>query len=62
MTDALLWSIEDSGKSFNELERESGVLRQSLMKFVAGERSLRLDKADQLAEYFGLNVVTKKAK
>ena len=42
--------------AFRELERETGVVRQSLMKFMAGESSLRLDVADQLAAYFRLEL------
>ena len=33
-----------------------------VMKFAAGEQSLRLDLADKLADYFGLEVVKRKAK
>jgi hypothetical protein len=54
MTDLLRQSIADSGMSFIGIERETGILRQSLMKFVRGEQSLRLDLADKLATYFGI--------
>ncbi len=56
MTQALRDAINNSELSFAALERETGVTRQSLMKFARGERSLRLDMADRLAEYFGLEV------
>lgn len=56
MTKALRRAIAESGMSFNALERETGVLRQSLMKFARGEQSLRLDIADHLAAYFGLEL------
>jgi hypothetical protein len=46
----------ENGESFRAIERDSGVLRQSLMKFVRGETSLRLDIADTLAEYYGLEL------
>jgi hypothetical protein len=62
MTSALREEIARSGTSFKTLERESGVIRQSLMKFAAGEQSLRLDVADKLAQYFGLEVVKRKGK
>jgi plasmid maintenance system antidote protein VapI len=58
-TDALREAIADAieaGETFKGLERETGVLRQSLMKFARGETSLRLDLADRLAAYFGLEV------
>ena len=38
LTDALRKAILDSGLSFQGLENETGVLRQSLMKFVRGEQ------------------------
>lgn len=62
MTDALREAIVDSELSFKALERETGVLRQSLMKFARGETSLRLDVADKLAQYFGVTVVKKGGK
>ncbi|MDA0589751.1 MAG: hypothetical protein O2820_13950 [Planctomycetota bacterium] len=46
----------ENGESFRAIERDSGVLRQSLMKFVRGETSLRLDVADKLAAYYGLEL------
>ena len=62
ISDALHQAIEESGLSFRELERQTGVKRQSLMKFARGEQSLRLDIADRLAEFFGLTVIKRKAK
>ncbi|MFT5326655.1 MAG: hypothetical protein ACI8P0_004532 [Planctomycetaceae bacterium] len=48
------------GSSFREVERETGIVRQSLMPFARGEQTLRLDKADLLAEYFDLELTTKR--
>jgi plasmid maintenance system antidote protein VapI len=59
ITNAIKSAIADSKLSFNALERETGVKRQSLMKFMADEQSLRLDLADKLAAYFGLVVIRK---
>lgn len=56
LTDKLRDEINGSEHSFKALERETGVLRQSLMKFARGETSLRLDMADKLASFFGLEV------
>ena len=56
MTETLRQSIADSGLAFIELERQTGVLRQTLMKFARNEQSLRLDMADKLASYFGLEL------
>ncbi len=60
MTEALREAIAGSELSFKALERETGVVRQSLMKFARCERSLRLDNADKLAEFFGIEVVKRK--
>ena len=62
ITDALRKAIRDSDLPFLTLEQETGVLRQSLMKFSRGETSLRLDVADKLAAYFGLELTERKAK
>ena len=62
MTDAIREAIAESELSFKALERETGVLRQSLMKFAAGEQTLRLDAADKLAEFFGIEVTRRKGK
>jgi hypothetical protein len=56
ISDALRQAIADSGISFKGLERETGVKRQSLMKFARGEQSLRGDFMDRLAEFFGLEL------
>ena len=62
LTNALLAAIAESDLSFNALERESGVIRQSLMKFAYGEQSLRLDMADKLADYFGIEISRREGK
>lgn len=56
MTAALKAEIARRKFSFKTLERETGVKRQSIMKFVAGEQSLRLDMADKLSRFFGLEI------
>jgi hypothetical protein len=61
ITAALRKALADalaSGESFIGLERTTGVLRQSLMKFHRGETSLRLPQADLLANYFRLEIRT----
>jgi len=55
-TQALLQAISESGLAFIELERRAGVKRQSIMRFVAGEQSLRLDCADRLMAVLGIRV------
>ncbi len=56
LTETLQNAINTSELNFKALERETGVIRQSLMKFSRGETSLRLDMADKLAAYFGLEL------
>ncbi|MCC6489634.1 MAG: helix-turn-helix transcriptional regulator [Candidatus Hydrogenedentes bacterium] len=56
LTDALRDLIETSGLPLLRIERETGVQRGSIARFMRGETSLRLDLADRLAEYFGLEV------
>ncbi len=60
ISDALCRAIAEGGMSFKALERETGVLRQSLMKFARGEQCLRGDAYDKLAAYFGLELRTKR--
>jgi transcriptional regulator with XRE-family HTH domain len=57
LTEALRQAIAESGLSFQELQRRTGVVRQSLMKFARGEQSLRLDHADKLATFFNIEVI-----
>ena len=59
MTDLLRRAIAES-ESFRAIETATGVKRQSLMKFARGEQSLRLDKADVLARYFGIECQRRK--
>src|SRR5262249_53604797 len=42
--------------SLHALEQRSGVKRASLMRFMRGEQSLRLDLADKLAAFFGFEL------
>lgn len=58
-TELIRRSIAESGLSFIELERRTGVKRQSLMKFARGEQSLRLDIAEKLFDCLGLQLVRK---
>jgi transcriptional regulator with XRE-family HTH domain len=62
MSDALKTAIEESGVSRYRIAQDTGILETSLSRFVRGETSLRLDKADVLADYLGLELVGRKAK
>lgn len=59
MTKVLKQAIAESGETYTALERATGVKRASVMRFMRGEQSLRLDLADKLAEYFGIEVKRK---
>jgi plasmid maintenance system antidote protein VapI len=56
LSDVLRRTILDSGKALIAIERETGVQRMSIARFLEGKTSLRLDKADKLAAYFGLKL------
>ena len=56
ITDVLRKAIEDSGLSFYRIAQDTGVTSQSLLRFQRGETSLRLDKADAVAEYLGFRL------
>jgi plasmid maintenance system antidote protein VapI len=49
-------AVEAGRTNYKALERETGVTRASIMRFVRGSQSLRLDKADRLAACFGLEL------
>lgn len=54
ITDLLRQAILASKMPMKAIERETGVQRLSIARFVRGEQSIRLDIADKLATYFGL--------
>jgi len=62
VSDLLRRTIVESGAPYLELQRKTGVVRTSIMRFVEGRQYLRLDAVDRLAEYFGLELVKRKAK
>ena len=53
-------AVESGRTNYKALERETDVTRASIMRFVRGSQYLRLDLADRLAVYFGLELRTKK--
>jgi plasmid maintenance system antidote protein VapI len=60
MSDVLREAIAESGMAHIAIERATGVKRASIMRFLRGETSLRLDMADRLAAYFGLELRPKR--
>ena len=59
ITDVLKRAIAESGLTHLRLSQETGIARASLIRFMQNQTSLRLDKADKLANYFGLELVAK---
>lgn len=59
ISDLLRRTIVESGISLLTIEQATGVHRASISRFIRGERSIRLDVADKLAEYFGLELQAK---
>src|SRR5207248_4392043 len=62
ITDVLRQAILDSGLPLLRIEQDTGVQRASISRFVRGKRSLRLDMADRMAVYFGLELTPTKKK
>jgi transcriptional regulator with XRE-family HTH domain len=62
MTEVLKAAIERSGVSQYRIAEDTGVLATSLGRFMRGETSLRLDKADVLAQYLGLELKPRRRK
>jgi plasmid maintenance system antidote protein VapI len=60
ITEVLRLAIVESGEAHIALERATGVQRASIMRFVRGTNSLRLDLADKLAAHFGLELRPKR--
>jgi transcriptional regulator with XRE-family HTH domain len=56
ITDPLRKAIDESGLPLLRLSKDAGVARASLIRFMRGETSLRLDVADKLAVFFGLRL------
>jgi transcriptional regulator with XRE-family HTH domain len=56
MSNLLKKVIADSGMAYLAIEQATGVERASIMRFVQGKQSLRLDKADRLADFFGIEI------
>lgn len=56
LTAVLRKAMQDSGTPLLTISTATGLDRASLRRFLRGERSLRLDKADALAAYFELEL------
>jgi plasmid maintenance system antidote protein VapI len=56
MTKTLHKAVRASGLSLYAIAAATGLKRPSLSRFMSGKQSLRLDMADKLAAYFGLEL------
>ena len=61
MTELLRDALAEA-ESLYAVSKQTGVCKASLIRFLRGSQSLRLDIADRLAEHFGLEVVKRKGK
>jgi hypothetical protein len=57
LTDVLKDAIEQSGLTCYRIGKDNGIHETNLRRFLRGELSIRLDKADSLAVYLGLRLV-----
>jgi len=53
LREALAEAVEQ-GQSIRSIAREAGLKHPALLKFLRGDQSLRLDLADRLAAYLGI--------
>jgi hypothetical protein len=60
ISESLRRAIVGSGLAHIALERATGVQRASIARFMRRSQSLRLDKADALAAFFGLELRPKR--
>ena len=56
MTKVLRRELERSEASINSISNATGIQKASLIRFLDGRTSLRLDKADLLAKFFSLEL------
>lgn len=60
VTDLLRRTIAKSGIPYHQLECETGVKRASILRFMCGDQSMRLDLAERLMVYFDLELRKRK--
>ena len=61
-SELLRHAIAERGLVRYGIAEDIGVFKTSLIRFMRGETSLRLDKADTLTDYLGPELVQRKAK
>ena len=60
MAEVLRKAVREPGLSVNAVAKAAGIAQPVLHRFVTGERDLTLDTAQKLADYFGLELRTRK--
>ncbi len=61
MTELLRQALIDADNKY-AVAKATGVQKTSLIRFLRGEQSLRLDMADRLAAHFGIESCRRKAR
>jgi plasmid maintenance system antidote protein VapI len=56
LSDQIRDAIRDDGRSLYELAEDAAVNRSSLSRFMAGERTITLETADQVARVLKLRI------
>ena len=56
LTSQLLTAIENSAATLYRISKDSGVPYVVVHRFARGERQIKLDTADKLADYFGMKL------
>lgn len=59
ISDALRRAIRGSKKSVNQLAKDAGVSHPVILRFLSGERDIRLATADKLATTLGITITHK---
>ncbi len=62
LSDQIRRAIGDSGETRYRIAQETGLNEAALGKFFHGQRGMSLESLDKLAEFLGLEVVTKRRK
>lgn len=54
---ALRTAIEASGRTRAQIARESGISEGQLSRLISGERGMRIETIEQLAQVLGLKII-----
>jgi len=59
LLDTLRRAIEDSDETPAAIARGADVAKSQLSRLLSGERGLRIDSAERLVEYLGLEIIVR---